>query len=80
MRVNLLTCSRLRAACTFITSIAPALALLTVTPWRCTCSGRKGVASDSLFWTCTCAMSGSVPGRNASVRDADPLELDVELI
>ena len=37
------------------------LALLTLTPCCCTTCGSSGIASCSLFCTCTCAMSGSVP-------------------
>ena len=35
---------------------------------RCwTSCGRRGIASDSLFWTWTWATSGFVPWRNVSV-------------
>ena len=36
----------------------PGFALLTLTPCCCTICGSSGVASCSLFCTCTCAMSG----------------------
>ncbi len=39
----------------------PVRPLETFTPWRCTSCGSSGMASCSLFCTCTCAMSGSVP-------------------
>jgi len=40
--------------------------LLTVTPWRCTTSGKLGMASWSLFCTWAQARSGSVPGAKVS--------------
>ena len=43
------------------------LDLVTRMPDCCTCGGSSGVASCSLFCTCTCAMSGSVPGSKVSV-------------
>ena len=46
--------------------------LLTLTPWRCTSCGSSGIASCSLFCTCTCAMSGSVPDSKVSVTVALP--------
>ncbi len=57
----------------------PELALATTMPCCVTSVGRRGVASATLFCTCTCAMSGSVPGRKVSVIDAPPLALDEEL-
>ncbi len=36
-------------------------ALVTVTPWRCTSCGSSGMATCSLFCTCTWAMSGLTP-------------------
>ncbi len=47
--------------------------LLTFRPCRCTACGSEGSASCSLFCTCTCAMSGSVPLSNVSVIVARPL-------
>ena len=38
----------------------------TATPWRCTTSGSRGVASCSLFWTWICAVFGSLPVSNVS--------------
>ena len=46
----------------------------TRTPWRCTSCGSCGIASCSLFCTCTCAMSGLVPGSNVSSTLALPVE------
>ena len=41
--------------------------LVTRTPDCCTCAGRVGTASASLFCTCTWAISGLVPVANVSV-------------
>ena len=41
--------------------------LVTRTPCCCTSCGSSGMASCSLFCTCTCAMSGLVPGSKVSV-------------
>ena len=41
--------------------------LVTRMPDCCTCCGRLGTASCSLFCTCTCAMFGSVPAAKVSV-------------
>ena len=51
--------------------------LVTVTPiWR-TCSGSRGSAIATRFWTSTCAVSMSVPGRKVTVIVATPwLELE----
>ncbi len=49
-------------------------ALLTLMPCSCTICGSSGVTSCSLFCTCTCAMSGSVPLSNVSVIVAWPLD------
>src|SRR5690606_24044826 len=57
----------------------PLLALATTTPCCTTSDGRRGVASDTLFCTCTWAMSGSVPVWKVSVTEARPDELEVEL-
>ena len=46
--------------------------LVTLTPCRCTSWGSSGMASCSLFCTCTCAMSGSVPVWNVRVMVARP--------
>ena len=48
----------------------------TRTPWRWTSWGSCGIASWSLFWTCTCAMSGFVPASKVSVTCALPVESD----
>jgi hypothetical protein len=48
--------------------------LVTRTPWRWTSCGSLGSASWSLFWTWTCAMSGSVPASKVSVTCALPAE------
>ena len=54
----------------------PAAPLPTFTPCRCTSCGSSGIAPCSLFCTCTCAMSGSVPFWKLSVTEAMPaLEL-----
>ncbi|MNK74358.1 hypothetical protein D3C87_938710 [compost metagenome] len=55
------------------------LALATTTPCWVTCAGSSGVASVTLFCTCTCAMSGLVPVANVSVMTVWPLALDLEL-
>ncbi len=57
----------------------PALALATTTPWSTTSAGRRGCASETLFCTCTWAMSGSVPVSKVRVISLRPDELDVEL-
>src|SRR3546814_7866111 len=57
----------------------PGLALATTTPCWTTSDGRRGVASATLFCTCTWAMSGSVPGLKVSVIEARPLVLDEEM-
>ncbi len=49
--------------------------LRTVMPCCWTVWGRLGMASCSLFCTCTCAMSGSVPESKKSVTVAWPLAL-----
>ena len=51
----------------------PSPVLVTVTPCCCTSSGSSGVASCSLFCTCTCAMSEFVPLSNVSVIVDAPL-------
>src|SRR5262245_18865364 len=48
------------------------LDFVTCMPSCCTTCGRFGVASDSLFCTCTCATSGLVPGAKVSVIVALP--------
>ncbi|MNR63396.1 hypothetical protein D3C85_1856960 [compost metagenome] len=53
--------------------------LVTRTPCCCTCCGRRETADAILFWTCTCAMSGSVPFSKIAVMFACPRELDCEL-
>jgi hypothetical protein len=55
-----------------ITMRKPLRDLVTLTPWRCTSCGSSGIASCSLFCTCTCAMSGSVPDSKVSVTVALP--------
>jgi len=55
-----------------ITIRKPLRDLLTLTPCRCTSCGSSGIASCSLFWTCTWAMSGSVPDSKVRVTDALP--------
>jgi hypothetical protein len=57
----------------------PASALATTTPCWVTSDGSRGVASATLFCTCTWAMSGSVPLSKVSVMLARPLALDDEL-
>ncbi len=48
------------------------LDFVTFRPSCCTTCGRSGVASGSLFCTCTCAMSGLVPAAKVSVMVAVP--------
>jgi len=48
--------------------------LLTVTPARCTASGRLVMASWSLFCTLAQARSGSVPGLKVNSIREDPEE------
>ena len=45
-------------------------------PVRRHCSGNKAEACDSLFCTCTCAISTSVPVSNVSVMLAPPSLVD----
>ncbi len=52
----------------------------TVTPCRVTTAGSPASACASLFWTCTCAISGSVPISNVNVTVARPVEVVVESI
>ncbi len=47
--------------------------LLTLRPCRWTACGSDGIASCSLFCTCTCAMSGSVELSKVSEIVAPPL-------
>ncbi len=49
--------------------------LLTRTPCCCTSCGRSGVASATLFCTCTCAMSASVPPSKVIVIVTVPAEV-----
>jgi hypothetical protein len=52
--------------------------LFTVTPiWR-TCSGRRGSARATRFWTSTWAASRSVPGWKVTVIETAPSEVDDE--
>ena len=51
-------------------------AFSTVTPCRCTVSGSSAVAWLSLFCTCTCATSGSVPDSKVRVIEAVPAEVE----
>ena len=53
------------------TSRKELLDFVTLMPSCCTCCGRSGRASESLFCTWTCAMSGLVPA--AKVRVNTPL-------
>ena len=57
----------------------PELALATTTPWVVTSLGRRGVARETLFCTCTWAMSESVPVSKVRVMLALPLALEDEL-
>ena len=50
----------------------PLLDWVTRMPACWTCAGSNGVASCSLFCTCTCAMSGLVPAAKVSVVVAVP--------
>jgi len=50
----------------------PGFALFTLMPCCCTICGSSGVASCSLFCTCTCAMSGLVPLWKVTVIAARP--------
>ncbi|CAI2486596.1 Uncharacterised protein [Serratia ficaria] len=47
-------------------------AFCTLMPWFCTACGSSGIASCSLFCTCTWAMSGSVPVAKVRVTVALP--------
>jgi hypothetical protein len=49
-------------------------ALVTRMPWRWTSSGSRGVASWSLFWTWTWAMSGLVLASKVRVMVTLPAE------
>ena len=48
------------------------LDFVTLEPSCCTACGNSGVASCSLFCTCTCAISGLVPAAKVSVVVAVP--------
>jgi hypothetical protein len=48
--------------------------LATLMPCRCTSCGSSGMASCSLFCTCTWAMSGLVPLSKVRVMVAWPLD------
>ena len=61
------------------TSRKPELAFATVTPCCTTSVGRRGVACDTLFCTCICAMSGSVPGLKVMLIELPPFDPDEEL-
>ena len=52
----------------------PELALLTRMPCCWTICGSSGVATSSLFWTCTWAMSGFVPVAKVRVTEDAPLD------
>ena len=56
------------------TSRKPELAFATVTPCCTTSVGRRGVACDTLFCTCICAMSGSVPGLKVMLIELPPFD------
>lgn len=51
----------------------------TLTPVACTESGRNGSARFTRFWTCTWAVSGSVPISKNTVSENWPVEALVEL-
>jgi hypothetical protein len=55
-------------------------ALRTVTPSRCTSSGRRGTATETRFCTSTCAVSTSVPGLNTTLIVSVPSPTDCELM
>src|SRR5579864_9419981 len=61
-----------------ITSKKLLLDFVTLVPNCCTACGNSGVASCSLFCTCTCAMSGLVPAANVSVMVAVPESSEVD--
>ena len=52
--------------------------LIDVDPMRCTISGSELMADCSLFWTWTCAVSGSVPFSKVKVICAAPLDDELE--
>src|SRR5271169_350275 len=58
----------------------PLLDLVTLMPACCTCGGSNGVASCSLFCTCTCAMSELVPAAKVSVVVAVPESSELDEI
>jgi hypothetical protein len=62
-----------------MTSRKPLLDFDTVTPCCTTSSGRRGVACETLFCTCICAVSGLVPGLKVRLSDALPSEPDEAL-
>ncbi|MNM66337.1 hypothetical protein D3C81_778170 [compost metagenome] len=57
----------------------PALALATTTPCWVTSEGSRGVANETLFCTCTWAISASVPLSKVRVMVTRPLDEDDEL-
>ncbi len=65
--------------CSATTIRKPALALATTTPCWVTSEGSRGVASETLFCTCTWAISGSVPVSKVRVICARPLDDEEEL-
>ena len=48
---------------------------VTLTPPCCTSSGSSGSARETLFCTCTCAMSASVPLSKVAVIVTTPAEV-----
>ncbi|MCY1497196.1 hypothetical protein D9M68_311540 [compost metagenome] len=54
--------------------------LVTRMPCCCTSCGSSGVASCSLFCTCTCAVSGLVPCSKVAVMVIEPSELLSEVM
>ena len=48
------------------------VALSVVTPSRCVTSGSFGSVCETRFWTCTCALSRSVPSAKVTVSVINP--------
>ena len=62
----------------WITSIRSGDFLRTVTPMRCTSSGRRGIAIETRFCTSTCAWSMLVPGLNTTSIVSAPSPVDCD--
>ena len=53
-------------------------ALFTVTPMLRTSAGSRGIAIDTRFCTCTCAISRSVPRSNVTEMEKRPSAVEFD--